>query len=213
MNDTPVFRRSLEDTAAAIADGLAADGFHVCRDFLSPAVLADLRTRLRLWWEEGELRRAAIGRGEKRKIDDDIRGDYVRWIDTDSNGVFAEFFAAHYEPIRLALNRELQLGLWDYEGHVTVYPPGRFYARHIDRFTDAAHRKVSCILYLNEDWLPAEGGELRLYLPDVDGYEQSQDVLPEGGTLVTFLSDRFPHEVLPATRERFSLTGWFCTRR
>jgi SM-20-related protein len=34
-------------------------------------------------------------------------------------------------------------------------------------------------------------------------------VLPEGGTLVCFLSDRFHHEVLPARRERLSVTGWF----
>ena len=36
-----------------------------------------------------------------------------------------------------------------------------------------------------------------------------RDVLPEGGTLVCFLSQRFWHEVLPARRERLSLTGWF----
>ena len=33
--------------------------------------------------------------------------------------------------------------------------------------------------------------------------------MPEGGTLVCFLSDRFHHEVLPARRERLSITGWF----
>jgi SM-20-related protein len=27
-----------------------------------------------------------------------------------------------------------------------------------------------------------------------------------------FLADRFAHEVLPATRERFTLTGWFRRR-
>ena len=32
------------------------------------------------------------------------------------------------------------------------------------------------------------------------------------GTLVAFLSSQFEHEVLPATRERCSLTGWFRRR-
>jgi len=35
------------------------------------------------------------------------------------------------------------------------------------------------------------------------------DLLPEGGSLVVFLSAGFEHEVLPATRERMSITGWF----
>ncbi|MCO6705038.1 2OG-Fe(II) oxygenase, partial [Streptomyces sp. CHB9.2] len=39
-----------------------------------------------------------------------------------------------------------------------------------------------------------------------------QDVLPLGGSLVCFLSGQLPHEVLPATRERLSLTGWFRRR-
>ena len=34
----------------------------------------------------------------------------------------------------------------------------------------------------------------------------------QGGRLVAFLSDRFEHEVLPATRERMSFTGWFRRR-
>jgi SM-20-related protein len=42
--------------------------------------------------------------------------------------------------------------------------------------------------------------------------ERVRDVLPVAGTLVCFLSDRFEHEVLPATRERLSLTGWFRRR-
>jgi len=39
-----------------------------------------------------------------------------------------------------------------------------------------------------------------------------QDVPPEGGTLVCFMSERFWHEVLPARRLRLSLTGWFRRR-
>jgi SM-20-related protein len=38
------------------------------------------------------------------------------------------------------------------------------------------------------------------------------DVVPAGGCLVVFLSGEVPHEVLPATRERLSLTGWFRRR-
>lgn len=212
MTSEPEFRQPIEAVAEEVAAAIARDGYHICRNFLSPAATEDLRKKLRAWWEEGELRRAGIGRGENLTVRDDIRGDYVRWIDTQNAGQFANFFEAHYEPLRLAINRLLYLGLWDFEGHVTVYPPGRFYKRHVDRFADATHRKVSAILYLNYDWQPDEGGELRIFFPQEDGSETHLDVLPEGGTLVTFLSHEFPHEVLPAIRERFSLTGWFRTR-
>ena len=56
-----------------------------------------------------------------------------------------------------------------------------------------------------------DGGELRLYL-GTGSRGRSFDVLPRGGMLVVFLSDRFPHEVLPARRERLSLAGWFRRR-
>lgn len=212
MTSTLTFQEAIDTVAEQIATDVARDGYCICRNFLSPAATEDLRLKLRAWWEEGELRRAGIGRGGNLTVRDDIRGDYVRWIDTACPGQFAEFFAGHYEPLRLAFNRSLYLGLWDFEGHVTVYPPGRFYARHVDRFADASHRKLSAILYLNHDWQPDEGGELRMYMPQGDGSESHLDILPEGGTLVTFLSHEFPHEVLPAIRERFSLTGWFRTR-
>ena len=41
---------------------------------------------------------------------------------------------------------------------------------------------------------------------------QAIDVQPLGGTLVCFLAERFEHEVLPARRERLSVTGWFRAR-
>jgi SM-20-related protein len=66
---------------------------------------------------------------------------------------------------------------------------------------------LSCVLYLNDGWRAEDGGALRLYLPT-----RHCDVLPRAGTLVAFLSERFEHEVLPAQRERLSLTGWFRRR-
>ena len=53
----------------------------------------------------------------------------------------------------------------------------------------------------------ADGGALRLHLPD-----GAVDVPPRGGTLVLFLSAEIEHEVLPTTRERLSIAGWFRRR-
>ena len=116
--------------------------------------------------------------------------------------------AAQNDELRQALNQAFYLGLADYESHFAHYPPGAFYQKHLDRFRDDDRRTVSAVLYLNDDWQADQGGALRLY---PDGGEPL-DVLPEAGTLVLFMSADLPHEVLPATRERLSLTGWFRRR-
>jgi SM-20-related protein len=61
---------------------------------------------------------------------------------------------------------------------------------------------------LNQDWQKDDGGELRLYLNGTAD-DTHIDIMPVGGRLILFLSAKFLHEVLPAKRERISLTGWF----
>ena len=112
------------------------------------------------------------------------------------------------ETLRHRLNRELYLGLNGFEGHYATYGPGARYARHLDRFRDDDARVVSCILYLNPDWQEDDGGQLRLET----GAGTHVEVMPEAGTLATFLSDRFWHEVLPSRRLRRSVTGWLLRR-
>ena len=64
------------------------------------------------------------------------------------------------------------------------------------------------VIVTNDAWLPEHGGQLRMYLDEGAAY----DVIPTGGCLVVFLSGELPHEVLPATRDRLSVTGWFRRR-
>jgi SM-20-related protein len=94
----------------------------------------------------------------------------------------------------------------DLECHYAIYPPGTHYRRHLDRSPAGAERVVSLVLYLNEDWNPADGGELKLYT------EPGVLIVPSGGTLVLFVSESLEHEVLPTRAVRLSLTGWFRRR-
>jgi SM-20-related protein len=111
----------------------------------------------------------------------------------------------------MAINRELYLGLFDWEGHLAVYPEGAFYRRHLDRFQHDGRRTVSTVLYLNEHWQPGDGGELRVWSgPDADS--AFVDVAPLSGRLVIFLSGEVYHGVQPSSFERISVTGWFRTR-
>ena len=151
--------------------------------------------------------RPAWGAGAGHRLHGDVRGDHIAWLEPPGATAAQRICLEQFETLRLALNRELQLGLLDFECHFAMYPPGAFYRRHLDRFATDDRRALSCVLYLNEAWQAEDGGALRLYLPD-----RHRDVLPRAGTLVAFLSERVEHEVLPAQRERLSLTGWFRRR-
>jgi SM-20-related protein len=106
------------------------------------------------------------------------------------------------------LNRSLYLGLEEYESHFAFYAPGTSYLKHLDRFHDDDCRTVSVVIYLNPNWLPGEGGALRLHPLG----KCSEDIAPAGSSMVLFLSADMLHEVLPATRDRLSLAGWFRRR-
>ena len=194
--------------AAAVVDAIATEGFAIVADAVPPQPVIALRERARLLDVRGELVAAGIGRGASRVARRDIRGDRIHWLD-QAHPAAAEAIAWRlFDALREALNRSLMLGLWSFEGHYALYPPGAVYARHRDVFRGDDARVVSCILYLNDHWHAEEGGALRLHLGD----GERTDVLPQGGTLVAFLSGRFEHEVLAATRPRLALTGWFRRR-
>ena len=156
----------------------------------------------------GEFHEAGVGRGSERRRLAHIRGDRIAWLDQAEVNSATRPWWDELERLRVALNGALFLGLLSFEGHYAIYPPGASYQRHRDRFRDDDERVLSCVLYLNEAWSEADGGALRIYV----GGGLARDILPVGGTLVCFLSDRFEHEVLPATRERLALTGWFRRR-
>jgi SM-20-related protein len=197
-----------QDAIQSLIDGVAAHGYAVVADFLDAATITALRTRALALDAEGLFTAAAIGHGAVRVERADIRGDRIHWLGERNDDRSEALLFSTLETLRVAANRALQLGLFEFEGHYAIYPAGHGYARHLDRFRDDDARVLSVVLYLNKQWRSADGGALRLHL----AHPQSIDVPPDGGTLVAFLSDRFAHEVLPATRQRLSIAGWFRRR-
>lgn len=199
------------DAARCVADALAAHGYHIVPSFLAPAAVAALREAAAARHAAGEFRAARVGRlGQATRIPA-LRGDAILWLEPDDPASVVRAALAALEVLRAALNQELFLGLEALEAHLAVYPPGTRYGVHLDRFRDDDARVVSVVLYLNDAWTPEDGGALRLYLERA-GEPPYREVVPEGGTLAVFLADRFAHEVLPARRTRYSLTGWFRRR-
>lgn len=190
-----------------IVDDLAERGWSQQNLFLPQALTLELAAECRKRSRAGELAPAAVGRGASQEVREGIRGDHIQWLEAGETEPCDRYLQI-MDSLREALNRSLFMGLEEFECHFALYPPGAFYRRHVDRFRDDDSRMVSVVLYLNTAWVPGDGGELRLYLED----DAAHDVAPLGGSLVVFLSGAMPHEVLPAARDRLSLTGWFRRR-
>jgi SM-20-related protein len=188
-----------------VATRLAEAGFAIAPDFADAALVRALAAVGRAAWDAGAFRQAGVG--SDAAVRSDRRGDSILWLPQGAVGPAEEGYLARMEQLRLAINQATFLGLFDFETHFALYPPGKGYERHVDRLHGDTRRVISTVLYLNDAWGPEDGGELRLWLD-----QRFVDVPPQGGTLVAFASDRFPHEVRPARRERLSLTGWFRTR-
>lgn len=192
-----------------IADALVEQGYCVVDDVLPEALLNDLRmcfTHL----QADSFKSAGIGRQTDFQLQETIRSDKIYWI--ESNTETTAEFLQWMESLRVGINRRLFMGLFDYESHFAHYPVGAFYKKHIDAFRGnrklgQSNRVLSTVLYLNENWQTENGGELLIYTED--GEAVIEKVFPVAGRLVIFLSEKFPHEVLPANRERKSIAGWF----
>lgn len=182
---------------------------------MDPALSCLSAEALLVWAQEqkneGRFQAAEMGRGSERRLDPKTRGDSIFWLEPEDH---PSLFAA-LETFQQILNRELYLGLQNFECHLAHYPSGTRYDKHLDQHPGPSaaataltgQRAVSFVLYLNKSWTPGDGGELKLYLPTTELIE------PHLGRMVVFLSDKIWHEVLLSNKDRWSLTGWFRQRR
>jgi SM-20-related protein len=194
-----------------IARRLGEKGWCVTPDFISPLLIDHLREEVERIRDTGGFRHAGVGRGAGLEVRTEVRTDRVSWLDPLTAGAAQRQYLQTLEELRRTINRVLLLGLFEFEGHLAIYPPGSYYRKHLDQFRDIGTRIVTCVLYLNRDWSPADGGQLLLYTdPNDSAYHE--EIAPLGGRLVTFFSARFLHEVLPSRCQRVSLTGWFRRR-
>lgn len=190
-----------------VADNLADNDHAVIDDFLNHDEIVSLRELVRFHLTNDNFKPAGIGRAEEFEVDRSVRGDYIKWLDPADARPAAANFLERINEMRQQLNRLLYLSMVDFECHLALYPPGSFYERHLDQFRNRNFRKLSFVIYLNENWQPGDGGELVLYLP-----EEDKAVEPLAGRMVLFRSDTLEHEVLVTNTDRLSITGWMLDR-
>jgi SM-20-related protein len=183
-----------------ITDALVDDGYIIIPNAINTTLSQNLYTLAK---KSNNFKRAGIS--ARKKINSNARRDKILWLNEDS-GAQSEFLA-FAEGLKYFLNRELFIGISYFESHFALYEHGDFYEKPSDAFIHSKNRVVTVVYYLNDDWdAKDDGGELLIY-DDKDIFIKK--VLPEADTLVVFMSEKFPHEVLKAKRKRYSIAGWF----
>jgi SM-20-related protein len=197
-----------------ILNDIQTQGFSLQENLFSEEVINELRSEIQNAYHnnsvEYSLQHAGIGKNAN--LQKTIRGDKIHWLTKEKLNQPQKILWDFLETIKTQFNQKLFLGIKDFETHVTVYPENTFYKMHIDQFKNTNGekiRKISFVIYLNQDWKEADGGELRLF--DSDQKEIIKTIAPENNSAIFFLSDEFPHEVLETKKERISITGWFHT--
>lgn len=188
-----------------LINDLVEKHWFVAENYLPATLCNQLQQDLHQLHAQSLLSPAGIGRGKNHLLNDEVRGDYTHWLDGSS--LAQQSYLALMRELKNALNRELFLGLFEYECHYALYPTGAFYKKHVDSFLGRSNRKVTTVLYLNPDWQTKDAGEMRLYHSKTQ--QPLLDIAPKSGTLVCFLSENLPHEVLPTQANRLSIAGWF----
>lgn len=215
-------------------DELANHSWTLQNDWLTVDESKNMYEFAQILRKKNALHSAGIaGIGKESIQNTELRGDSIFWLpsqfelnnfDKNEQNFFSAWQSIQMKILNLQhlLNQKLYLGLNHFESQLAVYPIGSFYKKHLDQRAISPHklnllaqnsslirgtsrRVISLVIYLNFDWLEEDGGELCL---DVPGNVR---ILPYSGRAVIFLSDQVWHEVLPAKKERWSLTTWFHT--
>ncbi|MCV3262889.1 2OG-Fe(II) oxygenase [Vibrio harveyi] len=184
-----------------LIDALSTHGYYIWDEFISQEEVAELRDCIPDDWKK-----ARIGRNDDVTRIETIRSDKIQWLKRDMGAPVASFLDK-MEEIRLEANRHFSfLGLFEYEAHFAKYEKGDFYQKHLDCFKGNENRRLTTVFYMNESWSEEDAGELVVY--DLND-NKIATIPPRSGRLFVFLSEQFPHEVLPTNAERFSIAGWF----
>ncbi|WP_310684581.1 2OG-Fe(II) oxygenase [Aliifodinibius sp. S!AR15-10] len=188
-------------------DKLATDDYLVIDDFISDRLYQNIQHYFQVLLDESEFDKAAIGSSDQRKVESEIRGDFIYWLDPEKDAELSELFSL-LDSVVINLKEHLFLSISDYEFHFALYPPNTRYEKHVDQFQGQSNRVISMLIYLNEDWKPGDGGELKIYRPDGD----EQLIEPLAKRMVMFKSDTVEHEVMLTKTSRRSITGWLLHR-
>lgn len=206
---------------------LAKNNYVVIPNFLTAELQKSLRQDVGQLQDGGHFKIAKIGQDSTNTLNRQIREAQTCFIggsgprDIPDSSARSEMTSLLQSVCaKLSQNDALQSPKLDQnlsELLYAYYPQGGFYRRHRDAIAGSASvlRTFSLLLYLNEDWKESDEGYLRMHMDsggdELPAGEQPKflDVMPQGGTLVLFDSEKVPHEVLDTKSERLAIVGWY----
>jgi SM-20-related protein len=194
-----------------IIDGILANGYAICDDFLDKTEVQNLLKTFNTRYQAGKFKEAGIGKRSEVQQATLIRGDEILWLENKSEDLAERVLLDKNQAFVNYLNQTCYLGIKDTEIHFAKYDVGKFYRRHRDTFQAQKGRILSVIYYLNIDWIPADGGNLLIYSTE-NNVEETITISPLAGRLVCFESEKLDHEVTEAFAARYSVTGWLLNR-
>jgi SM-20-related protein len=190
----------------ALITSFLADQIGIVEDFLEPNIILGLRNNLMLLHKDSQFHKAQVGSKENKNLNLAIRSDEVYWLDKMHNNADENTFFNMIDAFVLFLNQTCYAGIKSYEFQYAKYDEGAFYVRHRDEFRNNSDRVYTMIIYLNENWLQGDGGELCAYTN-----VGAQIITPLASKCVFFGSKDLEHEVLVNHKARYSISGWFKT--
>jgi SM-20-related protein len=193
----------LEKIFNTLIDSFIDSKVGITENFLSEALAANLKSNLLALYQKKLMNNAGIGNAVLQGHDKLIRSDQIYWLDRSHNDAFENDFFDLMDSFVLHLNSTCYTGITGYEFHYALYEEGSFYKKHIDQFQNNGSRQYSMIMYLNTNWVIADGGELCIH-----HHNRLQNISPINGKSVFFKSSELEHEVLLAKKARMSITGW-----
>ena len=197
---------SLENIFNTLINSFIDDKVGIAENFLSTSLAAHLKNNLAKLYADNQLHSAGTGNNTLAVQNKSARTDIIYWLDRKHNNQYENDFFDLMDSFIIHLNKTCFTGITGYEFHYTLYEKGSFYKKHIDQFRNNDSRKYSMIMYLNEGWQLADGGELCIQHND-----HQQKISPVNGKTVFFKSNELEHEVLLNNKPRMSITGWLKT--
>lgn len=209
---------------SVLARQLSEHNFVLIDNFLPDAEVRRLRECNEALYLGDQMQPGGTTGGSSR-VGQPHRGDALKWVSFNGPGEaeqgvrgFAACVEVAVNAMRQCAEREapevaaaLRQVRWRSEAMLTCYPAEERarYFRHTDN-SSGNGRLLTAILYLNEDWKPGDGGELRLFEPGEKNLKIKLEVEPLWNRLLLFWADeRCPHEVLSACRDRYACTVWY----
>lgn len=196
----------------SLLDAIHQEGWGMIQNFQEKEISIRLRDECTKACQTKNFPEARIGSGSSLHRDPEIRKDQILWLLQGEAFPEQTTYQKHLDLLRIALNERFFLGLIQFQGHFALYPEGGFYKTHLDCHAGKSDRIITVILYLNENWIAGDGGELKLWTTHGEKTGAFVLIEPQMGTLVCFPSADYWHEVLPTTKSRRSITGWFLQR-